>query len=478
MKFFICKDKSKFTKKQTVESYGEWSFIRDTKVKMWVGPDHMVLYCGYLIEGDINEACKNFSFNDENGNFFAVKLTKTDYEISLDYFQNHKLFVAGKYGIEITNYLPYMTINLTDVVRKKLTYDEYEREIMPKESETFYGHINSFVPPYDYVQDSKDTLAQEHWNSIDDLTDYIHQCMLSHSHVINQNYSNVVCSLSEGIDSAVQSLYFKDAPQYLYDYYPCDAGSIHKKLIKVAQANFPNTHHYTFLQKDNKEECFKQLVDSTCRWNSILPTCKQIVDVGANPDIILYGVNGEEMFIRDLIPHLLVLSLKYYDKDTEIMCENIEKDIESKKGQYGATYSTPSEENWRTSETYVRQFFKKYFKTETKEKWYLYKKDREEFEHALLMYTTPKLYTRVISGNNDIMCSSLYNDRRIYHEFFKMQNHFIEGDAMDAKIQKKILDKYDYECIAPSNDILIADYDELYNHTYEATIDHDLEQNI
>jgi hypothetical protein len=160
------------------------------------------------------------------------------------------------------------------------------------------------------------------------------------------------------------------------------------------------------------------------------------------------------------------------------MCENIEKDIESKKGQYGATYSTPSEENWRTSETYVRQFFKKYFKTETKEKWYLYKKGHEVFEHALLMYTTPKLYTRVISGNNDIMCSSLYNDRRIYHEFFKMQNHFIEGDAMDAKIQKKILDKYDYECIAPSNDILLADYDELYNHTYEATIDHDLEQNI
>ena len=142
MKFFICKDKFKFTKKQTIESYGEWSFIRDTKVKMWVGPDHIVLYCGYLIEGDINEACKNFSFNDENGNFFAVKLTKTDYEISLDYFQNHKLFVADKYGIEITNYLPYMTINLTDVVRKKLKYDEYEREIMPKESETFYGHIN------------------------------------------------------------------------------------------------------------------------------------------------------------------------------------------------------------------------------------------------------------------------------------------------------------------------------------------------
>ena len=30
---------------------------------------------------------------------------------------------------------------------------------MPKESETFYGHINSFVPPYDYVQDSKDALG-------------------------------------------------------------------------------------------------------------------------------------------------------------------------------------------------------------------------------------------------------------------------------------------------------------------------------
>ena len=58
MKFFICKDKSKFTKKQTIESYGEWSFIRDTKVKMWVGPDHIVLYCGYLIEGDIKKHVK------------------------------------------------------------------------------------------------------------------------------------------------------------------------------------------------------------------------------------------------------------------------------------------------------------------------------------------------------------------------------------------------------------------------------------
>lgn len=94
------------------------------------------------------------------------------------------------------------------------------------------------------------------------------------------------------------------------------------------------------------------------------------------------------------------------------------------------------------------------------------------------MYTTPKLYTRAISCNSDIMCASLYNDRRIYHEFFKMENHFLEGDAMDAPIQKLILNKFEYEFITPSKDVLFGNYDELYAHTYGATIDNDLDQNI
>ena len=84
MRFFLCKDKSKFTKQQTIESYGEWYFIRDNKVKMWVGPDHIVLYCGYLIEGDMQEVCENFSFKEANGNFFAVKLVSSGLSLATE----------------------------------------------------------------------------------------------------------------------------------------------------------------------------------------------------------------------------------------------------------------------------------------------------------------------------------------------------------------------------------------------------------
>ena len=144
MRFFLCKDKSKFTKSLSIEQYGDWYFIRDN-INVWEGPDYLVLYCGYLIEGDIIEACKNFSFNDENGNFFAIKLTKDTYEISLDYFQNHKIFVSDKYGIEISNYIPYMTIKEEDIINTTAldaTKLKYEREF--NVDETFYNHIKFF----------------------------------------------------------------------------------------------------------------------------------------------------------------------------------------------------------------------------------------------------------------------------------------------------------------------------------------------
>jgi len=49
---------------------------------------------------------------------------------------------------------------------------------------------------------------------------------------------------------------------------------------------------------------------------------------------------------------------------------------------------------------------------------------------------------------------------------------------MDAPIQKLILNKFEYEFITPSKDVLFGNYDELYAHTYGATIDNDLDQNI
>ena len=76
------------------------------------------------------------------------------------------------------------------------------------------------------------------------------------------------------------------------------------------------------------------------------------------------------------------------------------------------------------------------------------------------------------------MASSLYSDRKIFYEFLKSDNNVLSGTAMNAPTQRALLDKYNYKFTTPRNDIVFADYSELYSTSYEATIDHDLEQNI
>ena len=94
------------------------------------------------------------------------------------------------------------------------------------------------------------------------------------------------------------------------------------------------------------------------------------------------------------------------------------------------------------------------------------------------MVTTPKLYTRMISNNNNVMCSSLYNDRRIFHEVLKMKNHYLVNDIMNGPIQRSIINKFEHLFTTPSNDVLAANYDELYSTTYDATHQRDLGQHI
>ena len=464
MKFFICDDPKKFTKTEFT-SFGRWHFCYDDKVSVYKGEDFIVLYSGYLIEGDIEEVAANYSFHDANGNFFAVKLTKTDYEISLDYFNNHKVFTADKYGIEITNHLPYMTIHKEDVTEdtSRLMYCPYRREISPNQQTTFFNHIKSFLPDYDYIDDCKQALRQEVWD-VDELTDYIHECMSQHAQVIKDKYKKRFISLSEGLDSAVQSQYFKDDPQYLYHIYPCDAGMDGQVYKRLAQENFTHTHMFMYEPSRSEEYTHTYLRDSSTRWGSILPTMLQVEE--ANPDIVLYGVNGDEMFFRDLFPHLHLLAIKYHDKSGWYIHNKIIDDLESKRGQYGANYTLGTCKN---TDDYIEEFVEGYLRSGT---------SRDIIEGTMYLHMTPKMYTRSISCNNDVVTASLYNDRRIYHEVFKMNTKFLEEHAMDSPIQRKILEKFDYKFVTPHKDVLYADYDGIFNNIFPATVPHCMEQNI
>jgi hypothetical protein len=460
MKFFICKDSSKFTK-HSYKQYGEWCYYHDDKVSVWECDEYMVLYSGYLIEGDIEDACKRWSFKDENGNFFAVKLTKQNFEIGVDYFQQHKIFVAREYGTEITNWLPWMTIRESDVVRHDLSEG---RELTPEQSVTFYRHINTYCPDYyDYWGDARTALQEEKWTDLDALADYIHECMEQHSNLIKSRFKNRFISLSEGIDSVLQSQYFYDDPQYMYNVVPCRAdkeGLIWKQLTAK---NFPNV---TFDQYDTDYgivDVFQYLKDSSSRTVDTIPTIKRIVK--HKPDIVLYGVNGDEMFFKGLFSHLHMLALE--NKDERYLEQVIRDAVEPKRHHYGASYTLG---NQTTPQDYINEWF---------DEWLTYPDiNWDNIEDGLLDIMTPKTYNKHIACNNDVIATSLYNDRRIYHEVFKTPKSFLLGDVMESPIQRKLLHKFGYNFLTPHKDAVLASYEGMRYVIPQATLQRDIEQNL
>ena len=459
MRFFICKDPSKFTKRQ-FKQYGEWCYYHDDKVSVWECDEYMVLYAGYLIEGDIEDACKRWSFKEENGNFFAVKLTKQNFEIGVDYFQQHKILIAEEYGIEITNWLPWMTIREYDVTRHNLGEG---RELTPEQSVTFYRHINTYSPKYyDYWGDAKNALREDKWTDLDALADYIHECMEQHSNLIKSRFKNRFISLSEGIDSVLQSQYFYDDPQYMYNVVPCRAdkeGLIWKQLTAK---NFPDV---TFDQYDTDygiRDVFQYLKDSSSRLVDAMPTIKRISQ--HKPDIVLYGVNGDEMFFKGLYSHLFMLMLD--NKDERYLEQVIQDEVEPKKHQYGASYTLG---NQTTPQDYINEWF---------DEWMAQDLNWDRVEHGLLDTMIPKTYNKHLTCNNDVITTSLYNDRRIYHEVFKTPKSFLLGDVMDSPIQRELLDRFGYEFLTPHKDAVLASYEGMRYVIPQATLQRDIAQNL
>ena len=466
MKYFICKDSSKF-KKHEYTRFGQWCYYHDELVNVWKGPDYIVIYSGYLIEGDIEDACERWSFNEENGNFFAIKLTSDRFEIAVDYFQNHKVFVGRRYGTEISNYIPFMTIEKEDIRYSYLEYgqaDPQKREFKPFENSTFYRHINSYIPDYDYVGDCKKALEEEKWTDTNALADYIHECLEQHSNLIKSRYKNRFISLSEGIDSALQSQYFYDDPQYIYNMLPCHAGDEGLKWKKIAAKNFPNVTHEVWDSNLSIQHTKDYMKDSSTRWGSILPTMKMVADCKVKPDIVMYGVNGDEMFFRDLIPHLHMLMVEHKsERYLEAAIQNI---IDEKTHHYGASYTLGTH---KTTQTYLDEWFKE---------WIVEDIDWENAEYNMLKLLTPKLYSRSISVNNDVLTASLYNDRRIYHEVFKTPKSFLLGDSMDSPIQRELLKRFDYDFQTPHKDVLYAVYEPILLNIFDATVGRDISQHI
>ena len=181
----------------------------------------------------------------------------------------------------------------------------------------------------------------------------------------------------------------------------------------------------------------------------------------------MIGVNGDEVFFRDLTLHLHRMCIKYWDKDTRIIRQKLVGDIDSKRHYYGASYTLG---DFKTVDTFTDIYLNFWLRKE--------RVDIERIESHMLDLMTPKMYTRAISANNDVMSGSLYNDRRIYHEVFKTPESYLE-EAMDSPIQRQLLEeKFNYNFETPRKDVVYADYKGITDTIFDATVPHCLEQNI
>ena len=121
--------------------------------------------------------------------------------------------------------------------------------------------------------------------------------------------------------------------------------------------------------------------------------------------------------------------------------------------------------------SYLNEWLEKWFQYDNKPEW-----DRAKYD--MLKGWSPKLYNRNIAVNADVLCTSLYTDRRIFHEIKKTPKKFLLGDALDTPIQKMLLKRHNYEFITPHKDAVQADYQEMRESVFDATFSHDIGQNI
>ena len=458
MKFFICDDEKKF-KNRSYESFGKWRFYVDAQVRVRRSNDHLVLYAGYTLDRPIEEHVESFtSFESANGNFFAIKLTKDDYFVALDYFSNHKVCYSTKYGIEITNYVPFLTIAPSDVRDSIKPYSLFEREY-DSEAKQIFSHIKTIVPNYHYQRHAKHALLEEKWNDPDELAEHVHYCMLHHARLIKELYADRYISLSDGIDSVLQSCYFFEDKQYIYSIDDCKAGEEGIKWKKLAASRFPNVQFDIWKSADAAENTRKYLNDPSTRGYTQLPTMKYLADCEKKPDICLFGVNGNEFSFRDLYPQLLFRFLHFYETEKLSREKALDKTREFHRAnthRYGADYSMG---DVNTTESLWTDF----------KKMYINGKDHKQIRKSLHLLMSPKYYNRALSSNNDIMVASLFNDRRIYHEVFKLKNeHLLNSEIMDAPIFRKILtDKFSHKFETPFKDAMYADYDVIFKNLFK-----------
>ena len=467
MKFFISKTKKLKNK------FGDWYFWHDEKVKIQKNSDYVILYHGYTINDAIENCLNNFDhLQQQDGNFFAVKITQSNLEAITDTFCQNKIFYRPN---EVTNSIYLFPFTPSDIDKKELlmradhpTIEEWGEDAGPT---SYRAYIWQKYPEHKRIQNRlhnpetcttifKDTflLQPDHklihngefqvvrvYNTpkqiqtslrntkvpSDNIEEKIYERMKKHANVISKNYTNVYSSVSEGIDSVLQDSFFPSATSVYYDFIPNNVPEQYKKIIQ-SQSQKKFKHDSMPLQPLNEFEnvVSTSMNDPTCCFLDTLPSHWQMKKYN-DADILLFGQCADQMFMHTpwFYYELTYCNIRHFTNDPTEIEQKFNETLEKEQNCYAV------KENFRRKvKLTYQEVFKEPVENSLSETHTSYSND-----NAIPRKALPGLYNRDIAHAIDKPVTSLYADKDLYFLIHSLPFDQMLDNVKNITIQKNIL---------------------------------------
>ena len=455
MKFFISKTKKLKNK------FGNWYFWHDKKVKSQSNSDSLILYHGYTINDSIENYLTDFNhLQEQDGNFFAIKITQEKLEVVTDIFCQNKIFYRPD---EVTNSINLFPFTTADIDIKTLlqrtnhpsieewgldsgptSYRAYTNSpkdrmhnaetcitifkntflLQPDHKLVYDGHFK-IVRVYNLKKQTQLSLRGERINNVEDR---IYERMKKHATVISTNYKNVYSSVSEGIDSVLQDSFFPTSTSVYYDFEPNNVPEQYKKIVQ-SQSN-KKFKHDTMPLNDLENIVTSSMNDPTCCFLDTLPSHWQMKKYN-DADILLFGQCADQMFMHTpwFYYELTFCNLrKDYNTPTELE-QKFNETLEKEQNCYAV------KENFRHKvKLTFQEVFNDAIENNMHETHTSYSND-----NAIPSKALPGLYNRDIAHAIDLPVTSLYSDKELYFLIYKLPFDEMLDNVKNITIQKNIL---------------------------------------
>lgn len=520
MKFYIT------NKKIDAQNFGKWYYVADKKCKVMKHRDTIYIYFGYLKNENLEERItQDFdSLINANGSFTCAKISSDRVEVIVDYFARYKVFAHKKNDlIEITNNFGLLDLSPDDLdmteASKRLavpqkflkanhrtgevahTWDSYHtanhsgEELGMKEMtavchRTIFKNVYMLEPQHKLVADTsvcRIRLANFHndvstalksksqFKNVKDLESYIHEAMNKHSEVIKKQYRNIHCTLSEGIDSTLQTMYFPESKKSTYYFTPETVPFEHKQKILN---RFPDTHIEEFQLDKIHEYCNLYSKDPSIYNFDILPSYCTLKNLDPMADIILYGAGGDEMFLHRSNAIQSQAFQMFYDLDPDNVLEkynnflmNHQNSYCAKKNIIGSGFQTLQEQYSHLDWTKPNEALA------TLSQYHRFPRDMRD--HSLPKRATLGMYCRQISAECDTEITSMYYDLDIFFEVYKLTLRERIESTIDVGIQRNILQRFwDFKFETPYKDGASFNTYQTIKSYYKSALNHVFKDNL